>query len=32
MTTQTGKMLAQERYEYMAGFFKRLRKEIEGEL
>lgn len=32
MTTATGKVLAQERYAYMADFFKRLRREIEGEL
>jgi uncharacterized protein len=32
MTTPTGKMLAQERYEYMKEFFTRLRKEVGGEL
>ncbi len=32
MTTATGRMLAQERYEYMANFFSRLRDEIEGVL
>lgn len=32
MATQTGRELAQERYDYMAAFFKRLRQEIEGEL
>lgn len=32
MTTQTGKELAQERYNYMAEFFSRLRKEVAGEL
>lgn len=32
MTTPTGKMLAQERYEYMKEFFIRLRKEAGGEL
>ena len=32
MTTATGKILAQERYEYMKEFFTRLRKEVEGEL
>jgi uncharacterized protein len=32
MTTPTGQALAHERYEYMEGFFKRLRQEIEGEL
>jgi uncharacterized protein len=32
MSTKTGKILAQERYAYMAEFFKRLRHEIEGEL
>lgn len=32
MTTSTGKLLAQERYDYMKEFFTRLRKEVEGEL
>jgi uncharacterized protein len=32
MTTATGKVLARERYEYMAEFFRRLRLEVEGEL
>lgn len=32
MTTPTGRMLAQERYEYMKEFFTRLRKEVGGEL
>lgn len=32
MTTATGKVLARERYDYMIGFFKRLRQEVEGEL
>jgi len=32
MTTATGKVLARERYDYMMGFFKRLRQEVEGEL
>jgi len=32
MTTSTGKMLAQERYDYMKAFFTRLRNEVEGEL
>jgi uncharacterized protein len=32
MTTSTGRELARERYEYMKGFFKRLRLEVEGEL
>lgn len=32
MTTPTGKQLAQERYTYMADFFKRLHLEVEGEL
>jgi uncharacterized protein len=32
MTTSTGKILAQERYEYMKEFFTRLRNEAEGEL
>ncbi len=32
MTTHTGKALAQERYDYMQGFFKRLQQEIAGEL
>jgi len=32
MTTTTGHVLAQERYDYMAGFFARLRLEIEGTL
>ncbi len=32
MTTPTGKMLAQERYDYMKEFFTRLRNEVEGEL
>ncbi|QBD82723.1 HD domain-containing protein [Ktedonosporobacter rubrisoli] len=32
MTTATGKHLARERYDYMAEFFKRLEKEVKGEL
>lgn len=32
MTTSTGRVLAQERYDYMANFFSRLRSEIEGAL
>jgi len=32
MTTPTGRELAQERYDYMKGFFTRLRKEAEGQL
>ena len=32
MTTLTGKQLAEERYTYMATFFKRLQLEVEGEL
>jgi len=32
MTTATGRSLAQERYDYMATFFSRLRDEIEGTL
>jgi uncharacterized protein len=32
MTTPTGKLLAQERYAYMEGFFQRLRQEVEGAL
>src|SRR5713101_3483632 len=32
MTTDTGRALAQERYNYMKEFFLRLRKEVEGEL
>ena len=32
MTTQTGRMLAQERHDYMKEFFVRLQKEVEGEL
>ena len=32
MTTKTGRVLAQERYDYMANFFNRLQQEIEGEL
>ena len=32
MTTSTGRMLAQERYDYMKEFFTRLRKEVGGEL
>ena len=32
MTTGKGKALAQERYDYMAEFFIRLRKEVEGTL
>lgn len=32
MTTSTGKMLAQERYDYMKAFFTRLRNEVEGEM
>jgi uncharacterized protein len=31
MTTKTGKLLAQERYQYMSGFFQRLRQEVQGE-
>lgn len=30
MTTPTGKLLAQERYDYMKEFFTRLRNEVEG--
>lgn len=32
MVTVTGRQLAQERYDYMAGFFARLEKEVAGEL
>ena len=32
MTTTTGRILAQERYDYMANFFSRLQQEIEGSL
>ena len=32
MTTETGRELARERYEYMAGFFTRLQLEVEGKL
>lgn len=32
MTTPSGRVLAQERYQYMLAFFKRLRLEVEGEL
>ena len=32
MATAAGRQLAQERYEYMAGFFARLEKEVAGEL
>lgn len=32
MTTATGRILAQERYDYMANFFDRLQQEIEGSL
>lgn len=32
MTTPTGKLLAQERYDYMAHFFRRLKQEVDGEL
>ena len=32
MTTTTGRILAQERYDYMANFFSRLQREIEGSL
>ncbi len=32
MTTNTGQILAQERYTYMKEFFLRLQKEVEGEL
>ncbi|GAC1428919.1 MAG: HD domain-containing protein [Ktedonobacteraceae bacterium] len=32
MTTSTGRVLAQERYDYMARFFSRLQREIEGTL
>jgi uncharacterized protein len=32
MTTETGRVLAQERYEYMHEFFVRLQKEVEGKL
>ncbi len=32
MTTNTGRELARERYAYMAGFFRRLQQEVEGEL
>jgi uncharacterized protein len=32
MTTSTGKEVAQERYEYMKEFFRRLQQEVAGEL
>src|SRR6266581_3845097 len=32
MTTETGRMLARERFTYMQEFFTRLRQEVEGEL
>lgn len=32
MVTAAGRQLAQERYDYMAGFFARLEKEVAGEL
>jgi uncharacterized protein len=32
MTTETGRELARERYEYMVGFFARLQLEVEGNL
>lgn len=32
MTTETGRELARERYEYMTGFFTRLQLEVEGKL
>ncbi|MBE3560692.1 MAG: HD domain-containing protein [Ktedonobacteraceae bacterium] len=32
MTTPTGRTLAQERFDYMKGFFERLQREVEGEL
>ncbi len=32
MTTRTGRELARERYAFMETFFKRLRREVEGEL
>ncbi len=32
MTTETGKALAQERYDYMKSFFQRLQQEMEGKL
>lgn len=32
MTTETGKALAQERFDYMKGFFQRLQQEVEGKL
>lgn len=32
MTTDTGKVLARERYAYMEGFFKRLQQEVAGAL
>ena len=32
MTTETGRELARERYEYMTGFFTRLQFEVEGKL
>ncbi len=32
MTTETGKLLAQERYDYMNYFFQRIQREVEGEL
>ncbi len=32
MTTPTGRILAQERYDYMANFFNRLQQEIKGTL
>jgi uncharacterized protein len=32
MTTPSGKQLAQERYDYMSNFFRRIRQEVEGDL
>jgi hypothetical protein len=32
MTTNTGRELAHERFDYMKEFFSRLRQEIEGKL
>lgn len=32
MLTETGRLLSQERHQYMAKFFERLKKEIQGEL
>lgn len=32
MTTETSKALAQERFDYMKGFFQRLQQEVEGKL